>query len=264
LRFCAYVFEDPRIGQVEDLLPKSNCGACGQAGCRDFAEKVVGGDTIPAKCTVSSPQQRQGIADLLGVAAGTVDKQVARLACAGGSPRRLPARALRGHQFLPGRGHGVRRRQGLRLGLPGPGRLRQRLHLQSHPHGRTACRSAIRQLHRLQRLRRGLPQGPVQPRTRQPPALGGLQEPGDGDEAEAECERGICTACGKCVRTPPRADEIRNNLAVVDYTKNSLATASPSSAAPPAPSSGSTPPGGQIEKGDARKVICARRPSVAP
>ena len=63
-----YVFEDPRIGQVEDLLPKSNCGACGQAGCRDFAEKVVGGDTIPAKCTVSSPQQRQDIADLLGVA----------------------------------------------------------------------------------------------------------------------------------------------------------------------------------------------------
>jgi electron transport complex protein RnfB len=42
-----YVFEDPRIGQVEDLLPKSNCGACGQAGCRDFAEKVVGGDVVP-------------------------------------------------------------------------------------------------------------------------------------------------------------------------------------------------------------------------
>jgi Na+-translocating ferredoxin:NAD+ oxidoreductase RNF subunit RnfB len=79
-----YVFEDPRIGQVEDLLPKSNCGACGQAGCRDFAEKVVGGDVVPAKCTVSSPQQRQGIADLLGVAAGTVEKQVARLACGGG------------------------------------------------------------------------------------------------------------------------------------------------------------------------------------
>ena len=59
-----YVFEDPRIGQVEDLLPKSNCGACGQAGCRDFAEKVVGGGVIPAQCTVSSPQQRQDIADL--------------------------------------------------------------------------------------------------------------------------------------------------------------------------------------------------------
>ena len=79
-----YVWEDPRIGEVEELLPKSNCGACGQAGCRDFAEKVVCGDIIPAQCTVSSPQQRQGIADLLGVAAGAVEKKVARLACGGG------------------------------------------------------------------------------------------------------------------------------------------------------------------------------------
>ncbi|MRR51807.1 MAG: Fe-S cluster protein, partial [Rhodocyclaceae bacterium] len=26
-----YVWEDPRIGEIEELLPKSNCGACGQA-----------------------------------------------------------------------------------------------------------------------------------------------------------------------------------------------------------------------------------------
>jgi electron transport complex protein RnfB len=79
-----YVFEDPRIGEVEDLLPKSNCGACGTAGCRDFAEKVVDGSVVAAQCTVSTPQQRQGIADLLGVAAGTIEKKVARLACGGG------------------------------------------------------------------------------------------------------------------------------------------------------------------------------------
>ncbi len=79
-----FVYEDPRIGQVEDLLPKSNCGACGQPGCRGFAEKVVTGDIVPAQCTVSSPQQRQDIADLLGVVAGNVEKKVARLACAGG------------------------------------------------------------------------------------------------------------------------------------------------------------------------------------
>ena len=29
-----YVWEDPRIGEVEQLLPNSNCGACGQPGCR--------------------------------------------------------------------------------------------------------------------------------------------------------------------------------------------------------------------------------------
>ncbi|MDO9601560.1 MAG: (Fe-S)-binding protein, partial [Rhodocyclaceae bacterium] len=60
-----FVYEDPRIEQVEDLLPKSNCGACGMPGCRGFAEKVVTGEVVPAQCTVSSMQQRKDIADLL-------------------------------------------------------------------------------------------------------------------------------------------------------------------------------------------------------
>jgi Na+-translocating ferredoxin:NAD+ oxidoreductase RNF subunit RnfB len=34
-----FVFEDPRIDEVEDLLPKANCGACGAPGCRPFAER---------------------------------------------------------------------------------------------------------------------------------------------------------------------------------------------------------------------------------
>ena len=35
------VEEDPRIEQVERLLPGSNCGACGQPGCRGLAERIV-------------------------------------------------------------------------------------------------------------------------------------------------------------------------------------------------------------------------------
>ena len=31
------VIEDPRIDEVEDSLPKANCGGCGYAGCRAFA-----------------------------------------------------------------------------------------------------------------------------------------------------------------------------------------------------------------------------------
>jgi Na+-translocating ferredoxin:NAD+ oxidoreductase RNF subunit RnfB len=78
------VYEDPRIDEVDALLPKSNCGACGLAGCRDLAEKIVAGEEIPARCTVSSPAQTSVIAAYLGVDAGEVDKRVARLACGGG------------------------------------------------------------------------------------------------------------------------------------------------------------------------------------
>jgi len=34
------VEEDPRVTETEDLLPGSNCGACGQPGCRAFAEHL--------------------------------------------------------------------------------------------------------------------------------------------------------------------------------------------------------------------------------
>lgn len=80
-----YVYEDPRIDDVEGMLPHANCGACGYPGCRPFAEALVGGKTLPGKCTVSSDEGRQKIAEFLGVALGAEEKRVARLACAGGT-----------------------------------------------------------------------------------------------------------------------------------------------------------------------------------
>jgi electron transport complex protein RnfB len=81
------VEEDPRIEAVEAMLPGSNCGACGEPGCRALAEKVVGGAVAPSKCTVSAPDRIERIADYLGVDAGKEEKRVARLHCAGGEGR---------------------------------------------------------------------------------------------------------------------------------------------------------------------------------
>jgi len=80
-----HVEEDPRIDIVEELLPAANCGACGFPGCRPFAEALVLGQALPAKCTVSSEEGRSRIADFLGVEVGAQEKIVARLACAGGT-----------------------------------------------------------------------------------------------------------------------------------------------------------------------------------
>lgn len=79
------VYEDPRIDEVEEMLPGSNCGACGSPGCRAFAEIVVGGEAAPSKCTVSSEDGIHKIANYLGVEAGKEQKRVARLLCAGGA-----------------------------------------------------------------------------------------------------------------------------------------------------------------------------------
>jgi len=78
------VEEDPRLDRLEALLPGTNCGGCGQPGCRAFAEVLLAGDAEPAGCTVSTSEQRQRVADFLGVAVGESVRRVARLACAGG------------------------------------------------------------------------------------------------------------------------------------------------------------------------------------
>ncbi len=81
------VEEDPRLEQVEDMLPGSNCGACGAPGCHAFAETLLVGDNAPAGCTVASSEAIDSIAEFLGVDAGAGLARVARLHCAGGSSR---------------------------------------------------------------------------------------------------------------------------------------------------------------------------------
>jgi Na+-translocating ferredoxin:NAD+ oxidoreductase subunit B len=78
------VWEDPRISDVEELLPNTNCGACTQPGCRAFAEALVAGKQQPSDCTVMGPDDIEDVAAYLGVDAGEASKRVARLLCAGG------------------------------------------------------------------------------------------------------------------------------------------------------------------------------------
>ncbi|MEZ5063619.1 MAG: RnfABCDGE type electron transport complex subunit B [bacterium] len=80
-----HVEEDPRIDVVDEMLPHSNCGACGFPGCRPFAEALVNGVTLPGKCTVSTDEGRAAIARYLNVDVGAEERRVARLACAGGT-----------------------------------------------------------------------------------------------------------------------------------------------------------------------------------
>lgn len=79
------VDEDPRIEEVHELLPQTNCGACGYPGCLALAEAMVAGEALPGKCTVISEEEREYVAEFLGVDVGAEEKVVARLACAGGT-----------------------------------------------------------------------------------------------------------------------------------------------------------------------------------
>lgn len=41
-----YVAEDPRIEIISEVLPQANCGGCGYAGCKNFAESIVSSGTL--------------------------------------------------------------------------------------------------------------------------------------------------------------------------------------------------------------------------
>ncbi|MEE8412176.1 MAG: RnfABCDGE type electron transport complex subunit B [Acidobacteriota bacterium] len=79
------VQEDPRIDVLEELLPGTNCAACGQPGCRGFALSLVAEESVPGQCTVAAAERVEAIAAFLGVDAGFQEKVVARLHCAGGT-----------------------------------------------------------------------------------------------------------------------------------------------------------------------------------
>ncbi|MDI3280938.1 MAG: RnfABCDGE type electron transport complex subunit B [Bacillota bacterium] len=79
------VERDPRVDQIEQLLPGANCGACGYAGCRQMAEEMAAGRAPAAACVAGGSATAAAIAEILGVEAGEVQERVAVLLCGGGA-----------------------------------------------------------------------------------------------------------------------------------------------------------------------------------
>ncbi len=79
------VEENPLIGKINDVLPGANCGACGKAGCYDFAVNVVEGKAQVNGCPVGGDETAKLVADIMGVEAGSAVKMVPRILCQGGN-----------------------------------------------------------------------------------------------------------------------------------------------------------------------------------
>jgi Na+-translocating ferredoxin:NAD+ oxidoreductase RNF subunit RnfB len=219
------VWEDPRIEGVTALLPGTNCGACGQGGCRSFAEGLVSGTVKPATCTVMGPDDVDGVAEFLGVEAGEANLRVARLLCAGGSDVAVQTADYRGLRHCGAADQVGGGGKGCTWGCLGFGDCAEVCEFDAIfmsptglpvviPESCTACGDCVdacpRDLFVIMPQEQKLI---VQCRS--------LLE---GDDAEALC-RVACNACGRCaVDAAPGVVEIVDGLAVVDYAHNDLAT----------------------------------------
>ncbi len=84
------VYEDPRIDLVEAELPSANCGGCGFAGCRAFAEALVKADVLnDLYCPVGGNDTMKITAEILGRQASEQAPTVAVVRC-NGTPQFRP------------------------------------------------------------------------------------------------------------------------------------------------------------------------------
>ena len=81
------VEEDPRLGQVGEILPGANCGGCGFAGCSGMAAALVKGADAGSidglMCPVGGADVMGKVADLLGMAVANTEPKVAVVRCNG-------------------------------------------------------------------------------------------------------------------------------------------------------------------------------------
>jgi Na+-translocating ferredoxin:NAD+ oxidoreductase RNF subunit RnfB len=228
-----YVFEDPRVDQVEGMLPHSNCGACGTAGCRNFAEKVVAGELKPGKCTVNAPPQNMLIAGFLGVDPGQEEKRVARLSCAGGkhvAAMRASYTGLASCRAASSVGGGGKACSWGCLGLGDCADVCDFDAIGMNRFGLpvvdidkcTACGDCVdicpKSLFSLQAVSNQL--------------WIACNNKADSDTAGLQCEV-ACTACGRCVADAPQdLIQLQNNLAVIDYAQNAKSSPQPTERCP--------------------------------
>jgi len=80
-----YVYEDPRIAQVEYFLAGANCGGCGFTGCSAAAVAVVDGKAKPTVCVISDMETAANVAEVMGMEVGAAEPLLSKNECSGGT-----------------------------------------------------------------------------------------------------------------------------------------------------------------------------------
>ncbi len=75
---------DPKVESISEYLPGANCGACGYAGCSQFAEALANGRAPVNGCIPGGADVAEQVSEILGLAKPQAEEKLtAALSCLG-------------------------------------------------------------------------------------------------------------------------------------------------------------------------------------
>lgn len=74
---------DPKVEAMLNALPGANCGACGFPGCEGLANAINDGRAPVTACPIGGQKVANNLAEIIGVNAGNVERNVAVVLCQG-------------------------------------------------------------------------------------------------------------------------------------------------------------------------------------
>ncbi|MFP4471952.1 MAG: Fe-S cluster domain-containing protein [Bacteroidota bacterium] len=222
------VIEDPRIDEVEEVLPGANCGGCGYAGCRAFAEGIVKAGILDEfNCPVGGNEVMSKVGQVMGLEAEEKEPVIAVLRC-NGSREHAPKKINYEGAATCGFAHNLSAGEsGCPYGCLGLGDCAESCNFDALymdeetglpvviADNCVACGACVKACPRnLFELR---PKGKKDRRI----YVCCMNEE-KGGPAKKNCEV-ACIGCGKCVKVCPfDAITLENNLAYIDYDKCKL------------------------------------------
>jgi Na+-translocating ferredoxin:NAD+ oxidoreductase RNF subunit RnfB len=222
------VEEDPRIDDVEKELPGANCGGCGQAGCRAFAQFCVESEDLDkCFCPVGGNDVMQKIAAALGREVAVKEPMVAVVRCNGNCENRPKTNEYGGHQSCRVKAALYSGDTGCSFGCLGCGDCVAACQfgaIEMDPatglpvvdeEKCTACGACVK----------ACPKAIIELRNkgrRNMRVYVSCVNKDKGAVARKAC-KAACIGCGKCAKVCPfEAITVENNVAYIDYTKCKL------------------------------------------
>ncbi len=222
------VEEDPRIDQVEKVMPGANCGGCGFAGCHAFAVACVeAGSTESCFCPVGGNETMKKVAAVLGVEAKEKAPMVAVVRCNGTCENRPRINEFGGSQSCRVKATLYSGDTGCSFGCVGCGdcveacqfgaiKMNPETGLPEVDQDKcTACGACVK----------ACPKGVIELRNKGPRNMRVFVcciNKDKGAVARKAC-KAACIGCGKCVKVCAHdAITVQDNLCYIDFTKCKL------------------------------------------